>query len=573
MIAKVFLKDLMPAPKPLTLCPSPQLDWSRPSTPAATDFGDIYFSTDGGLDETKTVFLKGCGLPDAWNGSERFIIGELGFGSGLNFLAAWQMWEAHKPENGHLHFVSIEKFPFSKADLKQALSAWPELSNYSDQLLAVWPDRVRGFHRLHFGDVTLTLIHDDIKKALEALDMSANAWFLDGFSPAKNPDMWSPPIMQKLVDLSEKGARLATFTVAGDVRRALSNAGFIVERKTGFGRKRHRLEAYMEGEPPKFSYETLPAPTVIGTGIGGLSLIEAFKKRGVTPNVIENSQHIHASGNAAALIKPRLDLQDRPESRFFLSSYLYALTRYKQISLSQGITHIAKTERDAQRHKKLSTQAPLPPNHLSLGEKNTLNFNAALVIDPLRYRESVVDSLSVQDISIETLPQEGSYFIAAGFGIKSLLPAWPMRFSRGQLTFAKTDGAPFRAVSYGGYALPLAETTLLGATHDRLENNQNPFEIKREDDVNNIEQYEKHIGGLAKPSDHPSRASIRVTSHDTLPVIGQTETGDFVLTGLGSRGFVFAPLLAEAIVSHYYGDPLPIEKAVWEIFSAKRLFT
>jgi len=113
----------MPTPKPLTLCPSPQLDWSRPGTPAATDFGDIYFSTDGGLDETRTVFLKGCGLPNAWNGSERFIIGELGFGSGLNFLATWQMWEAHKPENGHLHFVSIEKFPFSKADLKQALSA------------------------------------------------------------------------------------------------------------------------------------------------------------------------------------------------------------------------------------------------------------------------------------------------------------------------------------------------------------------------------------------------------------------------------------------------------------------
>jgi len=130
-----------------------------------------------------------------------------------------------------------------------------------------------------------------------------------------------------------------------------------------------------------------------------------------------------------------------------------------------------------------------------------------------------------------------------------------MRFSRGQLTSAITDGAPFRAVSYGGYALPLTETTLLGATHDRLENNQNPFEIRREDDVKNIEQYEKHIGGVAKPSGYPSRASIRVTSHDTLPVIGQTETGDFVLTGLGSR------------------DPLPIEKAVWEIFSAKRLFT
>jgi len=405
----------MPTPKPLTQCPAPKLDWSRPNTPVASDFGDIYFSTDGGLDEARTVFLKGCELPKAWKKTERFVVGELGFGSGLNFLAAWQMWESHKPQNGHLHFVSIEKFPFAKVQLKQALSAWPELASYSEQLIEKWPGRVRGFHRLHFGDVTLTLIHDDIETSLDAIEMKANAWFLDGFSPSKNPDMWSPAIMKKIAALSTSAARLSTFTVAGDVRRSLMEAGFIVERKEGFGRKRHRLEAYLDGEVLPFSYRTDSIPTIIGTGIGGLSLIEAFKKRDIMPNIIEDPDH---------------------------------------------------------------TQETL-----------------------------------------ENLPQTSPIFIAVGYGIKSLLPDWPMRFSRGQLTWVKPEKNLSAPKSYGGYALPFDDKILLGATHDRLDNSENPFTLKPSDDSENINQLQKHLSIEAHQANTPSRASIRVTSHDTFHII------------------------------------------------------
>jgi len=563
----------MPTPKPLTQCPAPKLDWSRPNTPVASDFGDIYFSTDGGLDEARTVFLRGCELPKAWQKTERFVVGELGFGSGLNFLAAWQMWESHKPQNGHLHFVSIEKFPFAKVQLKQALSAWPELASYSEQLIEKWPGRVRGFHRLHFGDVTLTLIHDDIETSLDAIEMKANAWFLDGFSPSKNPDMWSPAIMKKIAALSTSAARLSTFTVAGDVRRSLMEAGFIVERKEGFGRKRHRLEAYLDGEVLPFSYRTDSIPTIIGTGIGGLSLIEAFKKRDIMPNIIEDPDHIPASGNAAALVKPRLDLQDRPESRFFLSAYLYARNTYSDSVIEKGIVHIAKSDQEAQRHVKLCAQAPLGETHLKLGEDNALSLRSALVINPTKYREAVIDTLTITQETLENLPQTSPIFIAVGYGIKSLLPDWPMRFSRGQLTWVKPEKNLSAPKSYGGYALPFDDKILLGATHNRLDNSENPFTLKPSDDSENINQLQKHLSIEAHQANTPSRASIRVTSHDTLPVIGQTPQGAFVLTGLGSRGFVFAPLLAEAIVSRYYGDPMPIEKAVWEKFSAQRLFT
>lgn len=554
----------MSAPKPLTQCDPPRLDWSRPGTPAATDFGDIYFSTDGGLEETETVFLKGCGLPEGWQNRRCFVIGELGFGSGLNFLAAWHLWKKTKPENGRLHFVSIEKFPFDAAQLKQALAAWPELSDYSSHLIQQWPGRVKGFHRLHFGDVTLTLIHDDIVNALDALDAKIDAWFLDGFSPAKNPDMWSEKIMCKLANLSAPAAKVGTFTVAGHVREALTKAGFFVEKKEGFGRKRHRLEAVFPGEANPDA--TIPKPTIIGAGIAGASLVKAFARRGIIPTVLHDPDHLAASHNAAALIKPRLDLQDRHESRFFLGSYLYALQAYRAHVITTGIRHIPKSEAEAARFKKITAQAPLPPEHLTFDEDmQQLALNCALVIEP---KAILNDWLSTVSLLSKAKAPDGLTLWAAGYGVKALMKERdiPLRFSRGQLTWAKGDVE--MPLTYGGYALPLKGGLLLGATHQRLESSD-PFELKAEDDIKNLEGLERHAGIKATISNQPSRASVRVTTIDTLPIVGEIETDLWLFTGLGSRGFVFAPLLAEAIVSKICGDPLPISRRVWDQFKMR----
>ena len=559
-----MLKGVMAAPTPLTQCDPPALDWSRPGTPAATDFGDIYFSVDGGLAETETVFLKACGLPERWQKQSRFVIGELGFGSGLNFLAAWRMWDATKTDHSRLHFVSVEKFPFDAAQLKQALSAWPKLNNYSEALIAQWPGRVKGFHRLHFGDVTLTLIHDDISNALDELDANIDAWFLDGFSPAKNPDMWSAEIMKKVATLSAPGARLGTFTVAGAVRQALSDAGFAIEKKEGFGRKRHRLEACFPGELKVPSDP--PMPTIIGAGIAGASLMRAFARRGITPNVIHNSKHKAASHNAAALIKPRLDLQDRPESRFFLNSYLYARQAYRAHALHEGIIHIPKSEAETARYIKLNNQAPLDEEHfLFKASDNQLSLNKSLIIAP---KAVLADWLSEAALSEDIAHKTALTVLAAGYGLKKILTERyiSLRYSRGQLTWAKANiNAP---ITYGGYALPLKEGLLLGATHARI-GEENPFDIKPEDDAQNLNNFETFTGIKALQSDKPSRASVRVTTADTLPMIGQIKEGRWILTGLGSRGFVFAPLLAEAIVSKIYGDPMPIAKSVWARFGIR----
>jgi len=328
----------MPPPIPLTLCPAPSLDWSLPGTPAATDFGDIYFSTDGGLAETRAVFLAGCGLPHAWIDQAVFTISELGFGSGLNFLACWQLWNATATAKQELHFLSIEKFPFSQKDLKQALSVWPELAEFSDQLIKKWPGRAKGIHRIDFGRVQLTLVHEDIDAALDQISgLKANTWFLDGFSPSKNSEMWSPSVLKRIGENSAPTARLASFSVAGAVRTGLEKAGYEVSKKPGFGRKRHRLEAvYIK--PIQQTAMRPDRVLIVGAGIAGWSLARALKNRGIAFDLIDNDDHPAASRNPAAVVKPRFDLQDRPESRFFLSSYLYALKCYDSAAtLGTGI--------------------------------------------------------------------------------------------------------------------------------------------------------------------------------------------------------------------------------------------
>jgi len=555
----------MPAPKSLTQCDPPKLDWSRPEAPAASDFGDIYFSVDGGLEETETVFLKGCGLPQSWQGRRRFVIGESGFGSGLNFLTTWRMWDKTKSDNSRLHFISIEKFPFDAKQLSKVLSAWPELQNYSRQLIAQWPGRVKGFHRLHFGDVTLTLIHDDIAPALDALEAEIDTWFLDGFSPAKNPDMWSGAIIQKIANRSAPGAKLATFTVAGTVRQALTEAGFDVEKKEGFGRKRHRLEARFHGMP--LAEESIPIPTIIGAGIAGASLVRAFARRGIIPNVFHDPEHQAASHNAAAIVKSRLDLQDRPESRFFLGSYLYALQAYRDYAEMTGVSHIPKSADEAERFSKLIHHAALPNEHMT-AEGDSLLFGQALIIRPQDVLDDWISGANVKTGRYGKAA--GLTLLAAGYGLKEILRDRDisLRYSRGQLTWAEPHSDISQPLTYGGYALPLEEGLLLGATHQRL-NETNPFAATEHDDVENLAGLQQVTGIKAIQSRRPSRASVRVTTADTLPLIDEIENNLWLFTGLGSRGFVFAPLLAEAIVSRICGDPLPVSKQLWARFAAR----
>ena len=556
----------MPPPQPLTRTPAPKLDFSRPGTPAASDFDDIYFSTDGGLEETRAVFLNGCGLPEGWQGRDVYTIAELGFGSGLNFLATWQAWKqsasSRKP-GSRLHFISIEGFPFVQEDLKRALSHFPELQSLSSPLIQSWPGPVKGLHRRHFGDVTLTLVQDDVIASLQALDLKADAWFLDGFSPAKNPAMWGQDVMNEIARLSAPGARLATFTVAGFVRRGLEQVGFEVERLEGFGRKRHRLEARFLKDKHLTTPKTKSSPTIIGAGIAGASIARAFARRGVTPYIIADPNHVEASGNGAGLVKPRFDLQDNPASRFFLSSFLYAREAYQEAILQVGLRHQFTSDAERKRYPELLHNAPLGPGHMIV-DSDGVDLSSSLVIDTQAARDQALSGLTIDPRKITDLSEiEGPIILACGYGIRQLLPDLTFRFSRGQLSWA--EGALDQAVTYGGYAIPKDGKLLLGATHDRINNHETVFDLRSDDDRRNLQQARER--GIDAKDVASFRASVRVNSADTLPRLlelqcEKTQQDIWVLSGLGSRGFVFAPLLGEALVSHWLGDPSPLSLAM-----------
>lgn len=208
----------------------PELDWRDDTIPVSRRFDDPYFSLSGGLAETRHVFLAGNHLPGRFR--DGFQIAELGFGTGLNLLATLL---AHQGE-GHLRFTSFEAFPLPAADIARALQAFPEVAPVAEPFLTQWSN---GARTLHFPRLTAEIIIGDARETLPHWAGKADAWFLDGFSPAKNPQLWSPDLMMEVARHTAPGGTFATYTAAGHVRQSLAQAGFAVTRQPGFGRKRH----------------------------------------------------------------------------------------------------------------------------------------------------------------------------------------------------------------------------------------------------------------------------------------------------------------------------------------------
>ncbi|MFZ5727885.1 MAG: tRNA (5-methylaminomethyl-2-thiouridine)(34)-methyltransferase MnmD, partial [Pseudomonadota bacterium] len=286
--------------------------------PRSRLYGDVYFSTLDGLAESRAVFLQGCGLPEAWAGRRRFTVGELGFGTGLNILALLDLWRRTAPAGAWLDIFSIEAHPLAAEEAAAVLAAWPEVADLAELLVRRWPGRARGFHRLDLPEVraTLDLAVMEAGEALAGWTGAADAWFLDGFAPSANPQMWRQEVLDLVAARSAAGARAATFTVAGDVRRGLQAAGFEVAKRPGFGRKRERLEARRAGEPV-----SRPAPSrvaVIGAGVAGASVRRALGLQGVEAVVFDaRGRGSGGSGNPAALVTPRLDAGLGPVAALF----------------------------------------------------------------------------------------------------------------------------------------------------------------------------------------------------------------------------------------------------------------
>lgn len=225
------------------------VEWQN-GQPYSSVFKDIYFSCENGLHETEHVFINGNQLISRWRQliEPRFTIIETGFGTGLNFLCAAAHWLQNTSENAVLHFISIEKFPLNPEDLAAALAHWSSLKLLADVLIQQYPQLLQsGSLALFEGRVILSLHLSDVSKAMHCLNARADAWFLDGFAPSKNPDMWQPALFQSMAQHSHIGTSLATFTSAGIVRRGLQAAGFQVSKQPGFGKKREMITGMYTG--------------------------------------------------------------------------------------------------------------------------------------------------------------------------------------------------------------------------------------------------------------------------------------------------------------------------------------
>ncbi|MDY6891900.1 MAG: tRNA (5-methylaminomethyl-2-thiouridine)(34)-methyltransferase MnmD, partial [Pseudomonadota bacterium] len=221
-----------------------ELEW-QDGVPSSTRFGDIYFNRAGGVAETRHVFLQGNALEERFSAPGRapFVVAETGFGTGLNFLCCRELWLQRAASRRQLHYISCEKYPLSPADLERALANFVHLRAGARQLLDYYPAPVAGVYNLEFdaGRILLTLLFGDARECLSQLDARVDAWFLDGFAPARNPELWQEPLFNEIARLSGAGSSFATFTAAGAVRRGLQAVGFEVTRRAGFGSKREML--------------------------------------------------------------------------------------------------------------------------------------------------------------------------------------------------------------------------------------------------------------------------------------------------------------------------------------------
>ena len=373
-----------------TEMPNAQIDWDDQGRPRSRVFDDVYFSDKSGLEETRYVFIEQNALAErfaALPANGQMVIGETGFGTGLNFLCAWQLFEETARPDARLHFISVEKYPLTREDLKRALALWPELATWSEQLLAAWFAIHPGFQTLSLADgrVTLTLMIGDALEQLPQLDAQIDAWFLDGFAPAKNPDMWTPELFAQLARLAAPASTISTFTSTGWVRRALNEAGFKMRRTPGIGHKWEILRGAFIGLPENTPASTDTKPwfarpprhtderkaIVIGGGLSGCASANSLARRGWQVTLMERHERLakEASGNPQGILYMKLSAHGTTLSQLIVSGFGYTRRLLEQLQRGRdwddcGVLQLGFNEKEAERQAQLASAFPAALVHL-----------------------------------------------------------------------------------------------------------------------------------------------------------------------------------------------------------------
>jgi tRNA 5-methylaminomethyl-2-thiouridine biosynthesis bifunctional protein len=554
-------------------------------TPFSPRHDDIYHSAVGGLAQAQYVFLQGNDLPGRWQGRRLFTVLETGFGMGINFLITWAAGRADPVRCERLHFVSTEKHPFTKADLLSAYAATvadATITGLGQTLADAWPMLVPGTHRLEFegGRVTLTLVFGDATETLPTLWLRADAFYLDSFAPAKNPEMWTPAIFKALARLAGEDATFSTYTSAGDVKRALTQAGFEYRKVEGFGWKRAMLVGRFAPRWRVRRHEP-PAPlavherhaVVIGTGLAGCAVIERLAARGWRVTSLERHVALarDASGNPAGVFHPLLSRDDGVASRITRAGFLYALQRWKALEHaghcpvrgSEGLLQLAANHEEASMMAAALAGFAYPPEYVTLlGRaeaeriaKFPLTLDGWLFphggwIDPATLcaaqcaaaGERLERRFGVEAARVERVGDQWSVFDADGHVLARAsvvifanahdaarvagLQYAPTRSVRGQLTLLPAGKVPPLALPVigDGYAVPLPDgVTLTGATFD-IDDPERA--VQTAGHIENLQRLAKMLPTLASALDAQhadslaGRVAFRCVTSDRLPMIG-----------------------------------------------------
>lgn len=568
--------------------------------PESKRHGDVYYSRDHGIEESRYVFLEQNNFPNRWSQKNNWVIAETGFGTGLNFYLCAHSFLSSTSDSATLHFISFEKYPISPEDLKTIVKQWPEYAEIANAVLTQYPKRVPGLHRIQVHPrVTLDLYLGDVSETTpdwaQCHRETVDAWFLDGFAPSKNPDMWQQSLYQAVAHSLVASGTFTTFTATGHVRRGLQANGLQVFKTKGFGKKREMLTGrkLTLGRPQHKPSKTL---AIVGSGIAAACMAQALKSYPGEIIHIYKKLADGASGNPQAAVYPPLQAQWNPFSEFYLHAFLFAKRFYspwQNHSVHWSGLHLkARSVDDRARQAKILKLEPYqqtiqPGAHgIALPEAGWISpvqLVHRMFEDSKNYRQehhfktttienthvsSIKDNLCGVSLCCEGSSKRitvDSVVLCCGHQANELYFDPPIRPVRGQVTQLKWQGSPKHIHELGSevicektYATPLTENTFcIGAT---FEKGSLSTEVQRESDTENLNQFNKMSGEHYQTQDIvSSRASIRATTPDHFPMIGTNSTGNIsMISGLGSRGFTSAPLVAETLASQILKKPLPV---------------
>ena len=608
-----------------------ELDWEIVDDieiPISKQFGDVYFSKDNGLLETRHVFLNGNDLTERLSqlhDYQYFCVGETGFGTGLNILTLWQLWQQVRLDNhSHLHVVSVEKFPLNKADLIRALNVWTELKPLAEKLIQQYPLPIAGCHRLSFPEerFSIDLWLGDAQDIFPTIPktQTVNAWFLDGFAPSCNPDMWQANVLDHMVRLSDFGTTFASFSVAGVLKRGLKQHGIQISRPRGFGHKREMLKAIwldtsqtetqsQDSEttiaaPPKSETSKQRKIAIIGAGIAGLSSAWAFAQRGHQVTIYEQNEPLSgASGNPLALLNPKLCPIEQAHEHLMTLSWQHALNFYPQFKAFRPIQVQQIALKNADELSGLVEQ--YPENVLTANttlecfpetEFPSLTLHQAGAVSPHQLRDEILQhaNIRIEKVKISRLESTDSQvtlwqdqqiiaitdhaIVCCAKQSAQLFENYPvLKPIRGQVSWVENSQRPLaldQAYSYGGYCMQLDTAQLiLGAS---FYPNRDDAEVLTEDHVHNYELihnvFPKYAQGLPPVDTWQGRASVRAQSLDYFPLVGKIQNFGQIYTfaGLGSKGFLFAPLCSEILAALILGELCPVPQSLLDKLNPQR---